>query len=115
MKEKAPVFRTGSALKFIRQEGYGISSRMMPYSDWIIVRKRNHVLPFHRTAFRKMGRETHSTAEDRRPLINFSPQDYLGLAQDERMAETVKLMHNSKQLAEEEMGMISYHLDIGGK
>lgn len=79
----------GSVPHFVRQKGAVLSERTGPYKDWVETRRENDVWPYQRTAEGAVGRELLVSGLDAEVVINFSSQDYLGLAQDERMQEAV--------------------------
>ena len=74
----------GSVLNYVRQTGSCVIERTAPYWKWIDRRIVNQVLPYQRTADAPPGREL---VVDGRHFLNFSSQDYLGLASDPRMVE----------------------------
>lgn len=77
----------GSVLHFVRQEGTSLGHRTSGYFRWINGRKSFSVLPYQRVSISGVGKELVLDDDITRPILNFSSQDYLGLAQDARMVE----------------------------
>jgi 7-keto-8-aminopelargonate synthetase-like enzyme len=82
-----PPWLSGSVLNYVRQDGTCLRQRTGRYHDWVLGRAANGVVPFQRTSERKIGREVWIGSDNLCATLNFSSQDYLGLAQDPRMAE----------------------------
>lgn len=76
----------GSVLQYVRQNGVILSDRTRAYDAWERGRRSHLVCPYQRVCVSAVGKRLVLDG-DSRPALNFSSQDYLGLAQDERMIE----------------------------
>jgi len=82
-----PQWLKGSVLGFVTQNGTELRKRTASYYQWVQDRSANRVCPYQRTSETIIGREVFLAGDRFQPTLNFSSQDYLGLAQDPRMVE----------------------------
>ena len=87
MKTSSHDYLKGSVLHYVRQEGVDLASRTGSYFEWVNLRKRKQVWVYERTAQDRAATQFTLCGNLDRAILNFSSQDYLGLAQDARMIE----------------------------
>lgn len=88
--DKNSLIRTsldGSVLVHVRQKGNFLTERTKGYDLWERARRDAQVCPYQRVSLSGVGNELVLDDDTSRPILNFSSQDYLGLAQDARMVE----------------------------
>jgi glycine C-acetyltransferase len=80
-------YLNGSLVQYLRQKGTLLHDRTQPYDIWERGRRTSSVMPYQRVSISGVGNDLILDDDITRPILNFSSQDYLGLAQDGRMVE----------------------------
>ena len=86
--------RLRSLVDYMNVKGVDPEARYRPFADWLVERRQENTWPYRRILGAQVSDRVTTIDENRQLIaadnVNYASQDYLGLVQDDRLAEAAR-------------------------